>query len=148
MSYQFSSVQSLSCVRLFETPWSAACQASLSITNCRSLPKPMSIESVMPSNHLILSSPSPPALNLSQHQGLFQWVSPSHQVVKLLEFSASTSVFPVNTQDWFTLGLIGLISLPSKGLSKVFSSTTDWKHQFFSVQPSYGPTRKCIHNYW
>ena len=51
---KFSSVQSLSCVQLFATPWTAACQASLSITNSRSLPKPMSIESVMPSNHLIL----------------------------------------------------------------------------------------------
>ena len=80
----FSSV-SLSHVQLFATPWTTACQASLSITNSQSLPKPMSIESVMPSNHL-LSSPSPPALNLSQHQGLFQWVSSSHQVAKVLEF--------------------------------------------------------------
>ena len=54
---QFSSVQSLSCVRLFAIPWTAAWQASLSITNSRSLPKPMSIESVMPSNHLILCRP-------------------------------------------------------------------------------------------
>ena len=53
----FSSVQSLSCVRLFVTPWTKACQASLSITNCQSLPKPMCIESVMPSNHLILCHP-------------------------------------------------------------------------------------------
>ena len=53
----FKSVQSLSCVRLFETPWTAACQASLSITTCRSLPTPMSIESVIPSNHLILCHP-------------------------------------------------------------------------------------------
>ena len=71
--FQFSSVQSLSHVRLFATPWTAACQASLFITNCQSSPKLMSIESVMPSNHLNpLSSPSPPALNLSQHQGLFK----------------------------------------------------------------------------
>ena len=54
---QFSSVQSLSRVRLFATPWTAACQASLSITNSRSPPKPMSIESVMPSNHLMLCRP-------------------------------------------------------------------------------------------
>ena len=54
---QFSSVQLLSRVRLFATPWTAACQASLSITNSRSLPKPMSIESVMPPNHLILCRP-------------------------------------------------------------------------------------------
>ena len=82
----FSSVQSLSLVRLFATPWTAACQVSLSITNSWSPPKHMSIKSVMPSNHLILSSPCPPALNLSQYQGLFKWVSPSHQVAKVLEF--------------------------------------------------------------
>ena len=57
LSVQFSSVQSLSYVQLFATPWITACQASLSITNSRSPPKPMSIESVMPSNHLILCRP-------------------------------------------------------------------------------------------
>ena len=67
-----NSVQSLSHVLLFVTPWTTARQASLSITNSRSLPKLISIESVMPSNHLILLSPSRPALNLSQHQGLFK----------------------------------------------------------------------------
>ena len=83
---QFSSVQSLSHVRHFVTPWTAACQASLSITSSQSLFKLMSIESVMPSNHLILSSPSLPTFNLSQHQGLFQWVSSSHQVAKYWSF--------------------------------------------------------------
>ena len=62
----------LTCVQLFLTPWTAACQASLSITNAQSFLKLMSIELVMPSNHLILSSPSPPAFDLSQHQGLFK----------------------------------------------------------------------------
>ena len=66
----FSSVQSLSHVQLFAIPWTAAHQASRSITNSQSPPKPMSIKSVTPSNHLILSSPSPPAPNPSQHQGL------------------------------------------------------------------------------
>ena len=67
------SVQSLSHVQLFATPWTTACQASLSITNSQSLLKLIFIESVMPSNHLILClSPSPPAFSLSQHQGLFQ----------------------------------------------------------------------------
>ena len=66
------SVQSLSCVRLSATPWIAACQASLSITNSWSSLKPIFIELVMPSSHLILSSPSPPAPNPSQHQSLFQ----------------------------------------------------------------------------
>ena len=93
-AYQFRSVQSLSHVRLFATPWTAACQASLSITNSQSLPKPMSTKSVMPSNHLILChSPFLPALNLSQHQGLFQWVSSSHQVAKVLEFQLQHQSF-------------------------------------------------------
>ena len=82
-----------------------------------------------------LSSPSL-AFNLSQHQGLFQWVSSSHQVAKVLWVSASALVFPMNIQDWFLLGLIGLISLQSKGLARVFSNTTVQKHQFFSAQPS------------
>ena len=85
-------------VRLFATPWTAARQGSLSITNSRSLLKFMSIELVMPSNHLILSSPSPPAFNLSQRQGLQQRVSSSHQVVKLLELQIQPSVLPVNIQ--------------------------------------------------
>ena len=80
-----ASVQSLSHFCLFVTPWIAVHQASLSITNSRTLPKLMFIESVMPSNHP-LSSPSPPAFNPSQHQCLFKWVSSSHQVAKILEF--------------------------------------------------------------
>ena len=91
--FQFSSVQSLSHIWLFVTPWTAARQASLSINNCWNLPKPTSIESVMPSNHLILSSPSPPAFKLPQHQGLFNWVSSSHQVVKVLEFQLQHQSF-------------------------------------------------------
>ena len=81
------------------TPWIAALQASLSITNSRNLPKFISIESVMPSNcHPLLlchplSSPSPPALNLSEHQGLFKWVSSSHQVAKVLEFQLQHQSF-------------------------------------------------------
>ena len=78
--------------------------------------------------------PSPPTFNLSQHQGLFQWVSSSHQVAKVLSFSYSIS--PSNIQRWFPLGLIGLVSLQSKGLSRVFSNTTVQKHQFLGAQPS------------
>ena len=81
-----------------------------------------------------MSFPSPPAFNLSQYQGLFQWVSSLHQVAKVLGVSASASVTPMNIQDWFSLGLTGLISLQSKGLSRIFSSTTVQKHQFFGVQ--------------
>ena len=81
----FCSAQSLSCVRLFVTPWTAARQTSPSITNYRSPPRPMSIELVMPSNHHILCHLSPPSFNLSWHQGPFKWVSSSHQVAKVLE---------------------------------------------------------------
>ena len=81
----FSSVQLLSHVWLIACPWTAAHQASLSITNSQSLLKLMSIESVMPSSHLILCCLLLLLPNLSQHQGLFQWVSSSHQVAKVLE---------------------------------------------------------------
>ena len=75
------------------------------------------------------------SLNLSQHRGPFKWVSSSYQVAKVL-VSASTSVLPMNTQDWFPWGWTGWISLQSKGLSRVFSNTTVQKHQFFSAQLS------------
>ena len=92
--FQFSSVQSPSRIWLFATPWSAAYQASLSITNSWSLLKLMSIALVMPSNYLILlSSPSPPTFNLSQHQGLFQWAGSLHPVVKVLEFQLQHQSF-------------------------------------------------------
>ena len=121
---QFSSVQSLSHIWLFVTSRTAAQQAALSITNTQSLLKLMSIESVMSSNHLLLCRPLLllPSL-LSQHQGLFQWVSSSNQVAKVLEFQLQ-SFLPINNQDWFPLGLTDLISLQSKGLSRVFSNTT------------------------
>ena len=94
-----------------------------------------------------LSSPSPPALNLSQHQGLFKWVSSSHQAAKELEFQFQASVCPLNIQDGFPLGWTGWISLHSKGLSRVFSNTTVQKHQFSSAQ-LYIPTLTSIHDYW
>ena len=87
---QFSSVAQ-SCPTM--TAWTAAHQASLSITNSWSLLRLMSIESMMPSNHHPLSSPSPPAFDLSQHQGLFQWVSSLHQVAKALEFQLQHQSF-------------------------------------------------------
>ena len=89
-------------------------------------------DAIQPSHPL--PPPSPPAFNLSQHQDLFQWVDSSHQVAKVF-IGASVSVLPMNIQDWFPWGLTGLISLPSKWLSTVFSSTTVWKHQFFGAQP-------------
>ena len=130
------SVQLLSRVRLFATPWIAARQASLSITNSKSSLKLMSIKSVMPSSHLILcqllhllTSIFPSIRLFSNELGLhIRW--PKHWSFTL------ASVLPMNIQSWFPLRLIDFISLQSKGLSKVFSSTTIQKHQFFSTQPS------------
>ena len=131
-SVQFSSVQSLSCVQLFEAPWTAAHQASLSITNSQSLFKLVSIESMMPSNHLILCCP----LQSCPASGSFpvsQFFASGGQSIGA---SASTSVLPMNIQDWLPLGLTDLISLQSEGLSRVFSNTTVQKYQFVHVQLS------------
>ena len=132
---QFSSVQSLSCVRLFTTPWIAARQASLSITNSRSSLKLMSIKSEMPSSHLILCClllllpPIPPSIRVFSNELALQIRWP-----KYWSFSF-TSVLPMSTRDW-SLGWTGWISLLSKGLSRVFSNTTLQKHQFFGAQLS------------
>ena len=125
ISVQFSRVQ------FFETPWTAACQASLSITNSQSLLKLMSVESVMPSNHLIFCPLLPsifPILRVFSNELALciMWpkycsfsISPSNEYSGLISF----------TIDW-------LISLQSMGLSRVFSDTTVQKHQFFSAQLS------------
>ena len=89
----FSSVQSLNRFRLFVTPWITALQASLSITNSWSLPKPMSIELGMPSNDLIVCCPLFLLPSIFQHQGLLKWVSSSHQVAKVLEFQLQHQSF-------------------------------------------------------
>ena len=91
-------------------------------------------DAIQPSHPL--SSPSPPALNLSQYQGLFKWVSSPLSGGQSIGVSTSTSVPPVNTQDWSPLEWTGWISLQSKGLSRVFSNTTVQKHQFFGAQLS------------
>ena len=126
--YFSQSVQLLSCVRLFATPWTAVCQASLSITNSWSLPKPMSTESVMPSNHLILCRPLlllPSSFSVS---GSFQMSKFFPSDGQSIGVSASASVLPMTIQDWFPLGWTAWISLQSKGLSRVFSNTTVQKH--------------------
>ena len=87
---------------------------------------------IHPSHPLLLPSS---AFNLSQHQGLFQWVGSSHQVAKVSEFWFQASVLLVTIQGWFPLELTGLFSLQSKGLSRVFSSTTVQRHQFLGGQP-------------
>ena len=91
-------------------------------------------DAIQPSHPLPF--PSPPSLNLSQHQGLFQWVSSFASGGQSIGVSASTSVLPMNTQDWSPLGWTGWISLQSKGLSRGFFNTTVQKHQFFGTQLS------------
>ena len=146
--YIYTHTQSLSRLWLFATPWTAAHQASLSITNSRSPPKPMSIESVMPSNHLILCRP------LLLHLQSFP-ASGSYQLTRLfpsggqsIGVSASTSVPPMNIQDWSPLGWTGWISLQSKGLSRVFSNTTAQSIDSSVLSFFYSPTLTSIHDYW
>ena len=130
------SVQLLSHVQLFVTPWIAARQASLSITNSRSLLKLMSIESVMPSSQLILYcpllllSPVPPSIRVFSNESTLCMKWPKY-------WSCNFSISPSKEHP----GLIspkktGWISLKSKGLSRVFSNTTVQKHQFFGTQLS------------
>ena len=126
--FQFSPVQLLSHVRLFVTPWTAACQASLSITNSQSPPKPMSIESVMPSSHLSSVIPFSYCPQSFPASGSFQMSQLSTSGDQSIGVSASTSVLPMNTQDLSPLGWTGWISLQSKGFSRVFSNTTVQKH--------------------
>ena len=131
----FSSVQSLSYVWLFLTPWTATRQASLSITSFQSLPKPMSIESVMPSNHPIICHPILLLPSIFSSIRVFSNESALCRGGQTIGVSASTTVLPMNTQDW-SLGWTGWISLQSKGLSRVFSNNTVQKHQFFGAQLS------------
>ena len=130
----FSSVQSLSHVRLFATPWTAACKAFLPITNSRCLLKLMSIEWVMPSNHLILCrSLLPPSIFPSIRVFSNESALPIRWP-KDWSFSFNTSP-SMNTHDWSPLGWTGWISLQSWD-SRVFSNTTVQKHQFFGTQLS------------
>ena len=129
------SVQLLSHVRLFETPWTAAHQASLSVTNSWNLltgdaiqPYPLILAifpSIIPFSSYLQSLPASGSFPRSQF-----FASDGQSIGA----SASPSVLPMNIQDWFPLGLISLITLQSKGLSRVFSNTTVQKHQFFSTQ--------------
>ena len=133
---QFSSVQSLSHVQLFVTPWTAVLQASLSITSSWSLLKLMPLSrwwhpivtfSVVPFSSCLQSFPVSGSFKMSQ------FFASGGQSIGV---SASASILPMNIQDWFHLGWTGWISLQSKGLSRVFSNTTVWKHKFSSTQPS------------
>ena len=133
---KISVVQSLSNFQLFATPWNAAHQDSLSFTISQSLLKLMSIESVTPSNHLTLHHP------LLFLPSFFPRIRVFFPIIWLfasggqsIGASASASVLPMNIQSWFPLGWIVWISLQSKGLSRVFSSTILWKHRLFGAQP-------------
>ena len=130
---QFSSVQSLSHVRLFATPWIAAHRASLSITNSQSSLRLTSIESVMPSSHLILLRPLlllppiPSSIRVFSNESTLRMRWPQY-------WSFSFSIIPSKkSQGWSPSEWTGWISLQSKGLSRVFSNTTVQKHQFFGA---------------
>ena len=135
-SVQFSSVQLLSRVRLFATPWIAVCQASLSITNSQSLLKLVSIESVMPSSHLILSHPLlllpriPPSIRVFSSESTLRMRWPKYWSFRF-SISPSNEHLGLTSFKW-----TGWISLQSKGLSRVFSNITVQKHQFFGTQLS------------
>ena len=135
-SVQFSSVQSLSRVRLFVTPWIAARQASLSITNSQSSLRLTSIKSVMPSSHLILCRPVlvlppiPHSIRVFSNESTLHMRWPKY-------WSFSFSIIPSKEiPGWSPSEWTAWISLQSKGLSRVFSNTTVQKHQVFGAQPS------------
>ena len=130
------------------TPWTAACQASLYIINSRSSVKLMPIELVMPSNHLILCCTLLLLPSIFPRSGSFPLSQFFISGVQSIEASASTSVLPMNIQDWCPLEWTGWISLQSKGLSRVFSNITVQKHHFFALSFLFGPTLTCIHDYW
>ena len=143
----YSCSLSWSCLTL-PIPWTAACEASLSFTISRSLLKLTSIESVMPSHHLILCRPFSSCLQsfpTSESFPMSQFFTSGGQSIGA---SASASVLPMKIQDLFPLGLAGWISLQSKGLSVVFSSSTVWKYPFFGFHFLCGPTLTPIHDYW
>ena len=135
-SVQSTLVQSLSHVHLFAILWTTACQGSLSITNSWSLLKLMSIESVMPFTHIILSHPLSSCLQSFPESRPFQMSQVFVSGGQSVGVSASPLVLPMSIQDWFPLGWTSWISLQSKGLSRVFSYTTIQKHKFFSTQLS------------
>ena len=131
---QFSSVQWLSHAPLFATPWTATHQASLSMNNSRSLPTLMSIESVMLYNHLNLCCFHRFLPSIFPNIRVFSNESGHHIRWPNIGVSSSTSVLPMNIQEWFLSGWTDWISLQSKGLSRVFTNITVQKHRFFNTQ--------------
>ena len=149
VKHSYISVQfSCSVMSYSAASWTAASQFSLSITISQSLPKLMSIESVMPSNHLILCHPLLLPPSIFPRIRVFSNESVLHiRWPKYWSFNFNPSVLSVNTQDWSPLGLTHWISLQSKGLSGVVNTAIE-KHQFFCTQLSFSPTLTSIHNYW
>ena len=146
---QFSSVQSLSCVRLFVTPWTTALRAFLSITNSRTPPKLMSIVSVMPSSHLTLCHPLLLLLNLSQYQDLFKWVSsPQNKVAKVLEFQLQHQSFQWTLRIYLLYD--GLVGSPCSSRDSQESSPTPQFKSINSLVLSFlhSPTLTSIHDHW
>ena len=143
------SVQSLSRVPLFATPWIAAGQASLSVTNSQSSLNLMSIESVMPSSHLILCRPLLllPLIPPSARQGLFQWVNSSHEVAKVLEFQLQHHSFQRNRRADLQNGLVGSPCSPRDSQE---SSPTPQLKSLNSLVLSFlhSPTLTSIHDHW
>ena len=137
-------VQSLSSIWPFVNPWTAAHQASMSFTISQAYSNSCPLSQWC---HPTISSP---VLSFSSCLQSFP-ASGSFPISRFFasggqSIGASSSVLPMNIQDWFSLGLTGLISLQSKGFSRFFSSTTVWKHQFFGTQPSYCPALTSIHD--
>ena len=141
----FSSVQSLSRIRLFATPWIPARQASLSITNSRGSLRLTSSDAIQPSHPL--SSPYPPAPNPSQHQSLFQWVSSSHEVAKVMEFQLQHHSLQRNPRaDLLQNGLVGSPCSPRD--SQEFSPTPHFKSiNSSALSLLHSPTLTSIHDH-
>ena len=130
-----------------ETPWTAAHQASLSITNSWNLLKLMSIKSVMPSNHLILCHPLLLLPSIFPIIRVFSSESALH-IRWANHWGFNFNIGPeMNIQDWFPLGWTGWISLQSKRLSRVFSNTTVRKHNPLAINLLYGSTLTSTHDY-
>ena len=145
LSYAFTSVQSLSRVQLFAIPWTATCQASLSITNSWNLPKLMSIELVTPSSHLILCHPllllppTPPCIRVFSNESTLRMRWPKYWSFSFnISLSNKHSGLISFRMEWLDLFTV-------QGTSRVFSNTTVQKHQFFGAQLS-SQSKSHIHS--
>ena len=144
-SSQFSSVQSLSRGQLFVNCSMPGLPVHHQLPEFTQTHVYQVGDAIQPSHPL--SSPSPLVPNPSQHQGLFQWIN-SAWGGQNIGVSASTSVLPMNTQDWSPFKWPDWISLQSKGLSRVFSNITIQKHQFIWTRFRLGPTLTSTHHHW